>query len=858
MTISGPQSTHTSQRVLGEHSGIHRITQSTHHRIRALTFGICLFILGVLSGCVSNSEPVSLSFEFSSCLGSVTDEQSCSARVFDALPLDSIGCWMLTSSAGSTPPATEAQIKTHHTLMQWSGETLTPVTSSTVGQFPFAVGERVDMRLWVFDAPITPARCARLTAETACAGDGGCRLRLERTDVQLRAGQRISFQDDLGQCLTEAPQVSRDESCDQRDNDCDGVVDEGCSMISECVNGETIPCMTECGSGIRRCVQGAFDTCNAPTIGAEVCTELGQVSVDEDCDGIFDEGCTTNCQDGETLECRTACGLGVRSCISGSFSECSASQPEVEACTDVGQSPADEDCDGQVDEGCPERCTEGEELDCSNACGAGVRRCVSGAFAGCSAPQPEIEACTMSGEVARDEDCDGQLDEGCQMGGCADGPTRECSNRCGTGQEVCVDGEYQGCNVRQPSVEVCDDQDNDCDESIDEETELGMSCQARVLNCAGVFPGTYSCSSGAPICEARPDFVPAPERAEVCDGLDNNCDGEIDNLPEVGQRCAGEANAQCAYSAYECPEVVMLGFDQALICEADAQPVEVCDDLDNDCDGQVDEDGVCGQLIYQRCSVSLGLATIYGEVAQAPWAQIPPAGDQTCQFGDNRDEAAYSCDTAGAGTNFRALNVAQNNLGHDDWLGIAWDCDLESNPASLSDAEREVLTWARTRCHVALGYRDYYNGNDLLGLQVATCPARSVYERATEFSPRCVQTVEPRQYSALELEGVVNGDDKFAIAFYCDTIGLGVGVTPFDQGAIAERIQSEFTIYFATYQGNTLFNDGTEYWGLLPEDSYRDDTGASRGVRSRTGGGFRFYTVGGWRIRQFGIYTELR
>ncbi len=76
-----------------------------------------------------------------------------------------------------------------------------------------------------------------------------------------------------------------------------------------------------------------------------------------------------------------------------------------------------------------------------------------------------------------------------------------------------------------------------------------------------------------------------PRADEVCDGADNNCDGEIDDNPsDANQDCDTGFDGVCAEGRTTCGA----GF---LTCEGRVPPTdEICDARDNDCDGDVDED----------------------------------------------------------------------------------------------------------------------------------------------------------------------------------------------------------------------------------------------------------------------------
>lgn len=257
------------------------------------------------------------------------------------------------------------------------------------------------------------------------------------------------------------------------------------------------------------------------------------------------------------------------------YGECIICEPEEERCNF-----SDDDCDGQIDEGqrnicdscgivpsevcdgidndCDGTSDEGLIRECNTICELGLETCSEGLWASCTAKQPVEEICD-----GLDNDCDSRIDEElqclCQLQDV--GVLSPCSEPpliCGQGFKTCecADQECTEFVMTECSAicsyipelgeecdrltgiimgEECNNFDDDCDNLVDE--NLLLPCYTGAPETLGVgvcSPGNVICSFGSWGNIREGNFIPGlcigetvPSR-EICDGADNDCDGEVD------------------------------------------------------------------------------------------------------------------------------------------------------------------------------------------------------------------------------------------------------------------------------------------------------------------------------------------
>ncbi|HAA55559.1 MAG TPA: hypothetical protein DCE42_12430 [Myxococcales bacterium] len=436
-----------------------------------------------------------------------------------------------------------------------------------------------------------------------------------RTGVQLCQPEGLN---ELlwGQCR--ALNVSKDEKdltlCqDGIDNDCDGKTDKSDPDCKDfCNPGDQRSCYSPqdpstsskgvCRKGTQKCTdEGSWDNvCEGEVIPSkETCNNL-----DDDCDGEVDEevvGCERKtCKAGETQSCYTQnqgclrdpatgvytcqgiCKAGTRTCEgNGTWSPCVGDKrPDAqELCNDK-----DDDCDGKLDEGLQRPCytktvgcaaTAGGKYNCEGSCKTGIETCANGQWTQCAGEtNPSVEVCD-----GNDNDCDGKTDEDVPDRVCYSGaPNTTNIGACQSGTQTCQNGSWSLCrNEVLPSTEICDGKDNDCNGKVDD--NLDKICYKGPVGTDGVG----ICKTGIDQCKAGQWTGCIGYRGpskEVCDSVDNDCNGQIDDgIPDIS--CG---KGECTNNVVACVQ----GKTQTCTPK-DSPGKEVCNLKDDDCNGKVDD-----------------------------------------------------------------------------------------------------------------------------------------------------------------------------------------------------------------------------------------------------------------------------
>lgn len=437
-----------------------------------------------------------------------------------------------------------------------------------------------------------------------------------------------------GDCDDFDPQIHPGavEICDGRDNDCNGLVDDNPTVITTFyadldqdgygdTNNTTTAagCTPPTGYVINN---GDCDDSN-PNINPNALESCN--GIDDNCNGQIDEGITI---DGNVYYIDMD-NDGIGAGINGTIMMCSLPP-------NSGYSEFDGDCDDgdpTIYPGAPEIC-DGKDNDCNGFTDEGIPTTTwyfDADSDGFGNPATAMEACSQqNGYVDNSLDCD----------------------------------DYDP-NVNPGALEICDGIDNDCNGMVDDN-----AIDAQIWYQDADSDGFGNPSQTTTACSAPNGYVANstdcddadasinPATIEICDGKDNNCDGTIDENPIDGSiwyidaDSDGFGNPEINFSVTACtqPNGYVANNTDCNDQNPSINPgmMEICDNLDNDCNGLIDDNSIDGQIWYQDAD-----GDGYGNPSITVSGCSAPAG----YVANNTD-----CDDTRAGVHPNAIEICGNGI----------------------------------------------------------------------------------------------------------------------------------------------------------------------------------------------------
>ncbi|HJN77877.1 MAG TPA: MopE-related protein [Myxococcota bacterium] len=291
----------------------------------------------------------------------------------------------------------------------------------------------------------------------------------------------------------------------------------------------------------------------------------------------------------------------------------------------------------------------------------------------------------------------------------------------GDGFDVTEDCDDNDPAVNPQAVEICDDIDNDCNDEVDDgvgDTWFQDADGDGYGNAAG---STVSCEQPEGYVDDDTDCDDSsaevfPDAGEQCDELDNDCDGEVDEdvLTSWFEDADGDTYGDASSPLEDCnpPEGWVADDTDCDDTDANAFPgnPEVCDEADNDCNGEIDEgvtttfyedgdgDGYGSSASAESCELPTGYAEVDGDCDDYDSAVNPDAAescngvDDDCDGDTDEDDAvdaqSWYSDSDGDGYGDASTETI-SCYGDSSQVSDATDCD---------DSDADIYPGADEHC----------------------------------------------------------------------------------------------------------------------------------------------------------------